>query len=108
MPVVDKRKRLFWQDLEKEGRKILGRWVDERPLLGEKLTLFQENDAWFLETWYRDGCHSLDELTVTKVAQGMKLETKGENLFEEYFVLTTDNRLKCWNDNVCLYTARKL
>ena len=108
MPVVDKRKRLFWQDLEKEGREILGYWIDERPLLGEKLTLFREGDTWFLETWYKDGCHSLDELIVTEVEQGVKLEAKGENLFGEYFVLTTDKQLQCWNDTACLYTAKKL
>ncbi|WP_299497249.1 hypothetical protein [uncultured Shewanella sp.] len=108
MPVVDKRKRLFWQNLEKEGRDILGRWVDERPLLGERLTLFRENNTYFLETWYKDGCHSLDELTVTEIQQGLKLEPIGENLFQEYFLLTTDNQFQCWNDETCLYTAKKL
>ncbi|WP_299011016.1 hypothetical protein [uncultured Shewanella sp.] len=108
MPVIDKRKRLFWQDLKKEGREILGHWIDERPLLGEMLTFFRENNAYFLETWYKDGCHSSDELSVTEINQGLKLEAKGDNIFEEYFVLTSDKRLQCWSDGICLYTAKKL
>ncbi|WP_108946132.1 hypothetical protein [Shewanella halifaxensis] len=106
MSVVEKRKRLSWREDETVNREVVGRWIDERPLLGDNLTLYKQEGKYFLETWYLDGCHSLDEMTFEQTDDGIKLEDKGGNIFGEYFMLTNSNELKFCNSSSCYYTAK--
>ncbi|GIU15561.1 MULTISPECIES: hypothetical protein [unclassified Shewanella] len=106
MSVVEKRRRLSWREDELSSREVVGRWIDERPLLGDKITLYKQLGKYYLETWYLDGCHSLDEMTSEETEEGTKLEDKGGNIFGEYFMLTTDNELKFCNSTNCYYTAK--
>lgn len=107
MSVVEKRKRLRWQEQDMEAREIIGQWIDERPSLGDKITLYRQGEKLFLETWYNDGCHSLDEMQATQLDNGLKLEDLGGNLFGEYFLLSHDNNLQFCNSNECFYTAKR-
>jgi hypothetical protein len=107
MSVIDKRKRLSWQERDMETREIIGQWIDERPSLGDKITLYRQGDKLFLETWYKDGCHSLDEMQATAVENGLKLEDLGGNLFGEYFLLSEDSSLQFCNSSECFYTAKR-
>lgn len=90
-----------------EAREIIGQWIDERPSLGDKITLYRQGEKLFLETWYNDGCHSLDEMQATQLDNGLKLEDLGGNLFGEYFLLSHDNNLQFCNSNECFYTAKR-
>lgn len=105
MSVVDKRKRLGWQDKDVDGREVIGRWVDERGGTSNRLTLFRQDAKIYLEIWSGDGCHSLDIMVSTATDMGLKLEDKGGNIFGEYFVLTKDNNLQFCNSTECFYTA---
>ncbi|WP_394201141.1 hypothetical protein [Shewanella waksmanii] len=107
LSVVEKRQRLSWQRSDMTEKQIIGRWIDERPSLGDKITLYRQGDKLFLETWYNDGCHSLDEMEVTEVEGGLKLEDKGGNLFGEYFMLTEGTKLQFCNSEECYYTAKQ-
>ena len=107
MSVVEKRKRLSWQERDMDTREIIGQWIDERPSLGDKITLYRQGDKLFLETWYTDGCHSLDEMQGTAIENGLKLEDLGGNLFGEYFLLCDDNSLHFCNSAECFYTAKR-
>lgn len=108
MPVIEKRKRLGWQEQDMDTRQVIGQWIDERPSLGDKITLYRQDDKLFLETWYTDGCHSLDEMQATKIDEGLKLEDLGGNLFGEYFLLSDDNNLQFCNSAECFYTAKRI
>ncbi len=106
MSVVEKRQRLSWQDKDTGIRDVVGRWIDDRHCVGDKITLYRQGQKVFLETWYSDGCHSLDEMMSTKTVDGLKLEDKGGNIFGEYFLLTAENLLRFCNSNECFYTAK--
>ncbi|ACA86035.1 hypothetical protein [Shewanella woodyi] len=106
MSVVEKRQRLGWQAKEAEKRDIVGRWVDERDSVGDKITLYREDGKIYLETWYNDGCHSLDEMEATPTPEGLKLEDVGGNIFGEYFLLSDGKTLQFCNSSSCFYTAK--
>ncbi|MGS0677247.1 hypothetical protein [Shewanella sp. 0m-4] len=106
MSVVEKRKRLSWREDELNTREVVGRWIDERPLLGDNITLYKQSGRYYLETWYLDGCHSLDEMTSEQTEEGIKLEDKGGNIFGEYFMFTEGKDLKFCNSSNCYYTAK--
>jgi hypothetical protein len=106
MSVVEKRQRLGWQANEAENRDIVGRWIDERNAVGDKITLYREDDKIFLETWYNDGCHSLDEVQATSSPEGLKLEDIGGNIFGEYCLLSEGGNLHFCDSSSCFYTAK--
>ena len=108
MSVVEKRQRLGWQANEAEKRDIVGRWVDERNGVEDKITLYREDDKIFLETWYNDGCHSLDEVQTTSTTEGLKLEDIGGNIFGEYFLLSVGKNLQFCDSSSCFYTAKSV
>ncbi|AQS38740.1 hypothetical protein Sps_03613 [Shewanella psychrophila] len=105
MSVVDKRKRLGWQDKDLDVREVIGRWIDGRDGTSNTLTLYRQDDKIYLEIWSGDGCHSLDIMMCTQTDKGLKLEDKGGNIFGEYFLLSNDNTLQLCNSTECFYTA---
>ncbi|WOT06384.1 hypothetical protein [Shewanella youngdeokensis] len=105
--VVENRKRLFWKGIDISEREVVGRWVDERPLQGDNITIFKQADVFYLETRYNDGCHSLDEMLSEVTPEGLKLEDKGGNIFGDYFLLTPSNELHFCHSEGCYYTATK-
>ncbi|MGI2022093.1 hypothetical protein [Shewanella glacialipiscicola] len=108
MSGIEKRRRLHWRETDMQNREIVGRWLDERPLLGDKITLYKENDKCFLETWFSDGCHSLDEVYMTQIPEGQKLEDVGGNFFGEFFIVTQSQQLQFCNEQGCYFQADKL
>lgn len=106
MSVVDKRKRLGWQDKDLDVREVIGRWIDDRDGTSNKLTLFRQEGQIYLEIWSNDGCHSLDMMMSTETNEGLKLEDKGGNIFGEYFLLSDEHTLQICNSSECFYTVK--
>jgi len=104
---IEKRQRLCAKSHADNTRKLIGCWIDERPMLGDKITVYQQSSVYYLETWYEDGCHSLDEMVAQKTENGIKLEDKGGNIFGEYFLLTPNHDLLFCHSQGCDYTAVK-
>ncbi|MEI8602977.1 hypothetical protein P4S55_20710 [Shewanella sp. PP-Sp27a-2] len=107
MSGIEKRRRLHWRETDMQNREIIGRWLDGRPLLGDKITLYKEDEKYFLETWFSDGCHSLDEVYMSQTAEGHKLEDVGGNFFGEFFIVTQSQQLQFCNEQGCYFQADK-
>ena len=108
MSGIEKRRRLHWRETDMQIREIIGRWLDGRPLLGDKITLYKEDEKYFLETWFSDGCHSLDEVYMSQTAEGHKLEDVGGNFFGEFFIVTQSQQLQFCNEQGCYFQAEEL
>ncbi|MDR6965140.1 hypothetical protein [Shewanella putrefaciens] len=108
MSGIEKCRRLHWRETDMQNREIIGRWLDERPLLGDKITLYKEDNKYFLETWFSDGCHSLDEVLMTETSAGHKVEDVGGNFFGEYFIVTPTQQLQFCNEQGCYFQVDKL
>ncbi|MGI2131537.1 hypothetical protein ACRN93_09495 [Shewanella baltica] len=108
MSGIEKRRRLHWRETDMQNREIIGRWLDGRPLLGDKITLYKEDEKYFLETWFSDGCHSLDEVYMSQTAEGHKLEDVGGNFFGEFFIVTQSQQLQFCNEQGCYFQAEQL
>ncbi|ABM00404.1 conserved hypothetical protein [Shewanella amazonensis SB2B] len=100
----EKRRRLTGREADMNVRELVGRWVDERPEQGDSLSLYKESGRYFLETWFSDGCHSRDEMTVTEHTKGLRLDDVGGNFFGEFFVVT-EAGLEFHNFRGCFYRA---
>ena len=105
MSGIEKRKQLHWRNAS--SRKVIGNWIDTRPMLEDSITLYREADKFFLEICFSDGCRSVDEVRVSDVADGTKLEDIGGNFFGEYFIIGQDNQLHFCNDKGAFYSAQQ-
>ncbi|MGL4473486.1 MAG: hypothetical protein ACRCT7_03355 [Shewanella sp.] len=101
-PAIQKRAAMKIQGQWMEQRQLVGQWFDPRPDAGDKISLYRNDEEWFLETWSDDGCHSLDKMKATKINFDMRLEDVEANFFGEYFLLTDYGDLKLCDAQGCL------
>ncbi len=108
MSGIERRRRLHWREADMQGREIIGRWRDERPLRGDNITLYKEDGRYFLEIWFSDGCHSCDAVELSDSPLGRKVEDVGGNFFGEFFIVTPSQQLQFCNEQGCYYQVDKL
>ena len=90
------------------GRKIIGSWLDDRPGVGAKLTLFYTNEKLFLESTYSDGSSGVKEKTERSDNRGRRIDDKGGNDFGDYLLINPNNELEFWDERGYFYTAKSL
>ena len=76
-----------------QSRGIVGVWLDDRPYVGATLTLYYKNRRLYLESRYKDGSGSTDEMTEQLYDFGKKLVEESGNPHGEYFVLDSKGDL---------------
>ena len=67
--------------------------MDDRPYVGATLTLYYENGRLYLESVYKDGSGSTDEMTEQLYDFEKRLVEEGGNPHGEYFVLDSKGDL---------------
>ncbi len=90
------------------GRKIIGSWLDDRPGVGAKLTLFYTNEKLFLESTYSDGSSGVKEKAERSDNRGLRIDDKEGNDFGDYFLINPNNELEFWDAGGYFYTAKSL
>lgn len=89
-------------------RDVVGVWIDERPYMGSKITIYRENGKLYLEMKHKDGSSSNDEMIESHAASGKNLEKKGNNPHGEYFVLDSKGGLQAGDKEGLFLTYKKL
>jgi len=90
------------------SRDVVGIWMDDRPYVGATITIYRENSKLYLESKYKDGSGSTEEMTETKINIGTKLVEKGGNPHGEYFVLNKKGNLQAGGNNGIFLKYKKL
>ncbi|EKO3708926.1 hypothetical protein LO977_003225 [Vibrio metschnikovii] len=85
------------------SRDVVGIWLDDRPLVGNTVTIYRENQRLYLESRHKDGSGSTDEMTESQLNSATKLVEKSGNPHGEYFVLDKNGQLQAGgNDGIFL------
>lgn len=90
------------------SRVVVGIWLDDRPYAGATVTIYRENKKLYLESKYKDGSSSIDEMTESQSSTGTKLVEKGGNKHGEYFVLDKKGNLQAGGNNGIFLKYKKL
>lgn len=96
------------QEAMSHSRDTVGIWMDDSPYVGSTVTIFRENGKLYLETKYKDGSGSTDEMTESQSAIGTKLVEKDGNLHGEYFILDSKGDLHAGGDEGLFLKYKKL
>ncbi|WP_299078878.1 hypothetical protein [uncultured Paraglaciecola sp.] len=91
-----------------EGKEIVSRWVDDRPYIGAKITVYQEDEKFYMMSLYGDKSSSVEEIKITKHKNGRKVEALESNGFGEYFLINKKGALEFWSSTSNYYTAKEI
>jgi hypothetical protein len=90
-------------------RKVLGVWLDDRPGVGAKMTIYYSKEGnLYLESSYSDGSSGTKEMIDFAIDNGKRIEDKEGSDFGEYFVVNRANQLEFWSKNGNYYTAKSI
>lgn len=90
-------------------RTVLGVWLDDRPGVGAKMTIYYSKEGnLYLESSYSDGSSGTKEMVDSTIDNGKRIEDKEGNDFGEYFVLNKANQLEYWSKNGNYFTAKSI
>ena len=96
------------REAKNTSRNVVGIWLDDRPYAGTTITIYRENEKLYVESKYKDGSGSTEEMTETQSRIGTRLVEKGGNPHGEYFVLDKKGSLQIGDNNGIFLKYKKL
>ncbi len=93
---------------ERANREIIGRWLDESPFLGSRITIFREDGKLFIEQMFKDGSTLKKEVVEKKTPLGRRFDKVEGSSAGDHWVLGSDGNLQVRDDDGLISTAKKL
>ena len=90
------------------SRDIVGVWLDETLLAGNRVTLYRENGKVFMERAFADGSSSIEEMSETLSSYGRRFDEKGGSSFGEYYLIDSQDNLQSWDREGWISTANAI
>ena len=103
--------RVLTQQPDDQSREIIGRWLDDRPLVANRITIFRQNSTLLMEQTFIDGTetHSIKKEVIEKSStRGRRFEDKQENSYGEFYLINRQGHLGLWDQDGLISTARKI
>jgi len=88
------------------SREVIGRWLDESPFTGNRITIFRKDGKLFMENTYKDGSSGIRELLEKKSPLGQRFDKVGGSTAGDLWVLVSNGNLQL-RDNVWLIVEAK-
>ena len=104
---IEQEKLLAAQDPSKDLGKFLGSWLEDRPMIGRKISIFDAGEFMILEDSYPDGGSVSKKMKSRNEQGGLRVEDADGNDFGEFFLINSKGNLEFWSKNGSYYTAKK-
>ncbi|MFK5976291.1 MAG: hypothetical protein QM493_07280, partial [Sulfurovum sp.] len=96
------KKDIFFSD-----RKIIGSWLEDRILMGNKMILYYKNNRFYLEQLFPKYMKTT-EMSFEKIVSGFKIVDIRLEDYDEYYLLTKEGNFEFWSKRGKYYTAKKI
>lgn len=93
---------------EPANRDMIGRWLDESPFMGSRITIFREKGKLFIEQTYKDGSGHKRELVERKSPLGRRFDAVEGSRNGDHWVLGSDGNLQVRDNDGLIATATKI
>jgi hypothetical protein len=90
------------------SREVIGTWLDERPFLGSRITLFRENGVLFMESTYPDGSSGKEEMVEGTLRTRRTFRRTGPSLAGDFYLIDDEGNLQLHDNEGHIATARRL
>jgi hypothetical protein len=81
------------------NREVLGRWLDERPYVGSRLTLFRSPKGLVMERKFKDGSSLEEKLIERKSSRGRRFDIATGSRHGEYWVIDATGKLQAFSND---------
>ncbi len=98
------------QKPDDSSRTIIGNWLDERPFVSNRTTIFQRNGKLYMENTFKDGSSGETELVEKKSSLGRRFEKADGSGADsgDHWILDYDGNLQLRDSMGLISTAKKL
>jgi hypothetical protein len=93
---------------EPANREIIGRWLDESPFVGSRITLFREEGKLFIEQMFKDGSSFKKKLVERKSPLGRRFDKVEGSRAGDHWVLGSSGNLQVRDNDGLIATAKKI
>ena len=90
------------------SREVVGHWIDERPFLEKRISIFRQNDKLYMEITYKDGSSGKNELLETRSPLGRRFEKVGVSRASDHWILDSDGNLQLRDNEGLIATSKKI
>ncbi len=90
------------------NREIIGRWLDETPSFGSRITFFREGGKLFIEHLFTDGSSGKKELVEKRTPLGRRFDKVEGSDFGDHWVLCSDGSLQVRDNEGLIITLKKI
>ncbi len=87
---------------------ILGKWMDKRPLVGHKITIFKKDGKLFMQDTHKDGSGGKTELVEKKSSLGRRFEKADGSGGGDYWILDSSGNLQIRDGEGLISTSKKI
>jgi hypothetical protein len=93
---------------EPANRETIGRWLDETPFIGSRITIFHEKGKLFIEVTYKDGSGHKKELVERKSPLGRRFNEVEGSRNGNHWIIGSDGNLQVRDNDGLIGTAAKI
>ncbi|MCH7686317.1 MAG: hypothetical protein IH899_06510 [Planctomycetes bacterium] len=93
---------------EDPSRDVVGNWLDERPFVGHKVSIFTQDSKLYMETTFKDGSQGKYELIEKPSPLGRRFEKVDGSAAGDHWILDSGGNLQLRDNEGIISTARKL
>jgi len=90
------------------SREVIGRWLDESPFIGSRVTIFRQDGKLFMENTYKDGSSGKKEIVEKLSGKNRTFRKKEGSSVGEFYLIDNQGNLQLWDQEGIIWTAKKI
>ncbi|MFH1374955.1 MAG: hypothetical protein ABII79_14320 [bacterium] len=90
------------------NRKVIGRWLDESPYVGSRITIFREGGKLYIEQKFKDGSSLKMELLEKRSPLGRRFDKLEGSSTGDHWVIDSHGNLQMRDNDGLIETAKKI
>ena len=90
------------------NREVIGRWLDDTPLIGNRTTIFREKGKLFMEHLFKDGSNHKTELIERKSPLGRRFDKVKSSRAADHWVLDSNGNLQVRDNDGLIATLMRI
>lgn len=90
------------------SRQVVGNWLDERPFVANRITIYLQDGKLQMENAYKDGSVGKMELTENESPRGRRFDEVGGSSTGDHWILDSDGKLELRDNEGLIAIARRI
>lgn len=104
--LTEKQEQNLEQNPKNASRKVIGAWLDERPFMRNRVTIFRKNREVFMKKEYEDGSNDTVQLIEKESPLGQRFDEVGGSAAGEHWVIDSNDNLQLRDDEGMITTMK--